>query len=44
MKKSNYIQPTIELVRLQQFTTLCQSLPVGDPLDGGGLGEPVIIT
>lgn len=43
MKKSNYIQPTIELVRLQQFTPLCQSLTVGDPLDGGGSSNPVII-
>ena len=43
MKKSNYIQPTIELVRLQQFTTLCQSLTVGDPLGGGSSEEPQII-
>ncbi|MBO7455013.1 MAG: hypothetical protein J6T76_01270 [Paludibacteraceae bacterium] len=44
MKKNMYIQPTIELVKIQQCRTLCESLTVGNELGGGGDPEnPQII-
>ena len=44
MKKNIYIQPTIEMVKLQQVTTLCASLEVGEELGGGtSSGDPQII-